>query len=399
MNFEQTYQELKSKNLFPAESEKRYHLFKEMGIPSKKIEAWKYTNLNTWLNKENLSEAKNTSHKISFKHNLIAANDIIAEEDKNKINVYNYENCPSNLKNNLFTLFSEIYQKDSPYQFLLSIFNKIKVVHIEQNTKVINPIFISQNEQFYFTLILIDKSAECEIVEILENDNNYQQGVCRLLLEQNSKVEHIIIQNKSEQLITNYYTDAQLKRDAHISTYAINTGSLMARNNLNIEHTEENANSNSFGLFILNNDQHLDNKTNIIFNVAHTNGEQYYKGILDDKSHGIFNGLVRVNKDAHSVNSAQLNKNLVLGKTAQINSQPQLEVFNDDVKCSHGSTTGQLDEDQLFYFQSRGIKPEVARVQLAHAFCFDVINNIKNADLKDFVKEIINDKLNKLTAI
>jgi Fe-S cluster assembly protein SufD len=127
---------------------------------------------------------------------------------------------------------------------------------------------------------------------------------------------------------------------------------------------------------------------------ADTTSDQISKGILSGNSKGVFTGKIHIHPQAQRVNSGQINRNLLLSPKAQIHSQPQLEIFADDVKCSHGSTTGQMSDEELFYFEARGIRPEKARTLLAHGFALEVVNKIKNKELKNKISELV---LNELT--
>lgn len=406
MYFEDQYKLKQKSQIFPNQSKDCFERFKEIGVPTRKTEDWKYTNLNTWIDPKTVYSLDDQTPEVSefkFNKNVINSEGLTStENDKEKLELYNHSNAPEKLKKTIFGLFEEVYSNDSVYKFLLSMIDKVQILHIKSNSIVDSPIFIHRNTDYFYTLVLADKCSQATIVELnnrKSKDKEFTQGITRILQENNSQIEHICFQAQDINSLSNTYTSAHVKRDACYNHFFINTGSLMSRNNLLIELNEQGANTNSYGLFALNGNQHNDNRTQIRFNHSHTFGNQLYKGILDDKSHGIFNGIVVVEKDSQLIESSQLNKNIVLGKTAQINSQPQLEVFADDVKCSHGSTTGQLDEDQLFYFQSRCIKPEVARIKLAYAFCFDITTKVKDKNIKEWLDTHINKKLETLASI
>ena len=406
MYFEDQYNLKQSALMYPDQSKDSFNKFIQAGVPTRKTEDWKYTNLNTWIDPKTVYSLDDKTPRVaefSFDKNFINDNILTTTtSDNDKIELYNHKNAPDKLKKTIFSLFDEVYSNDSIYKFLLSMIDEVQILHIKSNCVVDSPIFIQRNTDYFYTLVLADKSSQATIVEVnARNSKNkaFTQGITRVLQESNSQVEHICLQAQDNNSLSNTYTSAHVKRDACYNHFYFNTGSLMSRNNLLIELNEQGANTNSYGLFTLNGNQHNDNRSQIRFNNSHTFGNQLYKGILDDKSHGIFNGIIVVEKDSQLIESSQLNKNLVLGKTAHINSQPQLEVFADDVKCSHGSTTGQLDEDQLFYFQSRCIKPEVARVKLAYAFCFDITTKVKNKNIKEWLEKHINEKLENLASI
>ena len=145
------------------------------------------------------------------------------------------------------------------------------------------------------------------------------------------------------------------------------------------------------GLYVAHGDTLIDNHTTVDHQVANCFSNEIYKGILDDKAKGVFNGKIFVQQEAQKTNAFQTNKNILLSDTATINTKPQLEIWADDVSCSHGCTTGQLDEEQLFYLQSRGISKSKATAMLLHAFVNDILNKI---DL-DFLKEFLQGEMDK----
>jgi Fe-S cluster assembly protein SufD len=148
-----------------------------------------------------------------------------------------------------------------------------------------------------------------------------------------------------------------------------------------------------FGLYVAHEDTHIDNHTSVDHKVANCFSNEIYKGILDDHSKGVFNGKIFVRKDAQKTNAFQSNKNILLSDTATINTKPQLEIWADDVSCSHGCTTGQLDEEQLFYLRSRGISKSKAKAMLLHAFVNDVVDEIEVGFLHDFINDEMYNRL------
>jgi Fe-S cluster assembly protein SufD len=146
-----------------------------------------------------------------------------------------------------------------------------------------------------------------------------------------------------------------------------------------------------YGLYVAQGNGHIDNHTVVDHRVPNCYSNEIYKGILDDHSKGVFNGKIFVRQDAQKTNAFQSNKNILLTDTASINTKPQLEIWADDVKCSHGCTTGQLDDKQMFYLRSRGIAASTARAMLLHAFANDVIDKIEI----DFLREFINSEMYK----
>lgn len=187
--------------------------------------------------------------------------------------------------------------------------------------------------------------------------------------------------------------DAVQERDSHfIQNYFTLSGN-WTRNNSNCRIVGENAECNFNGFYIPNGREHIDNHTIIDHEKPHCNSNELYRGVLLDKSTGVFNGKVYVRQDAQKTNAFQSNGNIVVSDTATINSKPELEIYADDVKCSHGSTTGQLDEEALYYLQSRGLSYASARRMLIEAFAQDVLEKLVNDDLVSLVEKTIHHKL------
>ncbi len=183
------------------------------------------------------------------------------------------------------------------------------------------------------------------------------------------------------------------EKNSHFDTNTITLGSEWTRNNLDIALNGEHCESHLNGLFITNGDDHIDNHTAVHHNKPHCESNQLYKGILDGKSTGIFNGKIFVERDAQKTNAYQSSKNILMSDDATINTKPQLEIYADDVKCSHGSTTGQLNEEALFYLRSRGLGVDSAKTLLLYAFANGVLNTIRIESLKKYLEELINESL------
>ncbi|MDA9793254.1 Fe-S cluster assembly protein SufD [Bacteriovoracaceae bacterium] len=396
MHFENYYNEHKKSQIFPKDSAKCYDRFMATGIPTNKVESWKYTNLNTWLNAAGEVPSSSISVEVAFKTSSITKN-------TSDVSFYDYENAPAKLKANVFNLLSNVYQDDPIYQFLLSTIDKVQIIHIHAKAIVKQPILIKRAAgKNYYTIVLADKSSHASILEIMDDQSNekkFTQGITRVLLEDNAKVDHVVVQSLHYSQLSNIYCGADVKRDANYTNNLLSFGASMSRNNLKIKLLESGSSTESYGLCALNGNQHNDNQTSIEHLAPHTESTQLYKGILDEKSRTIFSGIIYVAKGAQLISSNQLNKNLILSNSAHANSQPQLEVFADDVKCAHGSTTGQLDPEQLFYFLSRAITPERARAKLSHGFCNDIIEKIKNPDIRKFVNIYLNHNFTQMVSL
>lgn len=208
-----------------------------------------------------------------------------------------------------------------------------------------------------------------------------------------SHVEHIGLELENEQGLNHSSVVAEVAQDATVRSIMLTASGRMNRKNLILNLNAPGANGETYSLFLTNKTEHSDIYTHINHKAADTTSDQIAKGILDEDSKGIFTGRIHIHPKAQRVASAQLNKNLLLSKKAQVHSQPQLEIFADDVKCSHGSTTGQLSPDEVFYFQARGIPEDKARNLLALGFGLEVVQKIRNDEARNHVTAIIREKL------
>ena len=175
-----------------------------------------------------------------------------------------------------------------------------------------------------------------------------------------------------------------------INTFTLNGG--LVRNNLYISVDGENCESNLYGAYILKGNQHVDNHTVVDQRMPNCESNELYKGVMDEKSTAVFNGKVFVRKDAQKVNAFQSNGNVLLSDDATVNSKPELEIYADDVKCSHGSTTGQLDEEAVFYLRTRGLSENSARQLLVTAFIEDTFEHVNNEEIVGYIHELIKDR-------
>jgi Fe-S cluster assembly protein SufD len=173
-------------------------------------------------------------------------------------------------------------------------------------------------------------------------------------------------------------------------------GGKLVRSDINSTLDNENITTNYYGLYLGSGKQHIDNHTFVNHAKPNCESNELYKGILDDESRGVFNGKIWVEKDAQKTNAYQSNKTILLSKKASIDTKPQLEIYADDVKCSHGATVGHLDDQAYFYIRSRGVSPEVAKSMLIRAFVDDVVESIKIENLKEQLNHMIFKHLHRI---
>lgn len=229
------------------------------------------------------------------------------------------------------------------------------------------------------TLIILGAGSESKIVESyvsIQGGTYLSNAVTELIAEPDTIVEHYRLQAEGESAFHMGALDANLSRGCHLMAHTVTLSGLLVRNNVRVLLDGEGAECRLNGLYLGDGKQHVDNFTEIEHAKPRATSSELYKGILNGASHGVFNGKIVVHKDAQKSDARQTNKNLLLSPQAAVNTKPQLEIYADDVKCSHGSTIGQLDADALFYLRSRGLGLDEARSLLSFAFARDVVGRI-----------------------
>ncbi len=212
----------------------------------------------------------------------------------------------------------------------------------------------------------------------------------------NSVVDLYKVQNENENAYHIDKTEVYQNRDSVFSHYNMSFGGKLVRNDINSTLDDENITTNYYGLYLGSNKQHIDNHTFVNHAKPNCESNELYKGILDDQSRGVFNGKIWVEKDAQKTNAYQSNKTILLSKEASIDTKPQLEIYADDVKCSHGATIGHLDDQAYFYIRSRGVSPEIAKSMLIRAFIDDVVEEVKIDNLKEQLNHMIFEHLHRV---
>ncbi|MDP2042967.1 MAG: Fe-S cluster assembly protein SufD [Algoriphagus sp.] len=234
--------------------------------------------------------------------------------------------------------------------------------------------FIDQSISLGDTAYFVNKVIE------LKGGVNTQLKYYRLQIESKSAIE-----------VSNIETDVQ--KDARFTSVNISLSGDLVRNNLSLNLLGSNSEGNMYGIYLLNGKSHVDNHTNVDHTIPHAESNELYKGILADQSRGVFNGKIFVRQDAQKTNAFQQNNNILLSEDAIVNTKPQLEIWADDVKCSHGCTVGQLDEEALFYLQARGIDKTQAKGLLLYAFAGEVLEKIEEESFRVYCDTLIQERL------
>ncbi|WP_296698205.1 Fe-S cluster assembly protein SufD [Algoriphagus sp.] len=209
----------------------------------------------------------------------------------------------------------------------------------------------------------------------------------------NSQIRYYRIQNEGKNAFEVSNIETNLLQDSRFTSVTLSLSGEMVRNNLSLNLLGSNSEGNMYGIYLLNGKTHVDNHTNVDHTIPHAESNELYKGILADQSRGVFNGKIFVRQDAQKTNAFQQNNNILLSNDATINTKPQLEIWADDVKCSHGCTTGQLDEEALFYLQARGIDKIQAKGLLLFAFAGEVLEHIENESFREYCTNLVQERL------
>ena len=300
--------------------------------------------------------------------------------------------------------FDKIAKKDGITSLNTAFSSEGSFIHIPKNIQVDKPIQIiyfstGKNESVLYqprNLVVVDENSQVEIIEKYHslNDNSVLVNtVTEIYADKKSNIKHYKIQNDNN---TSSLIDNTFVSQEHSSSYSLHTfsfGGELIRNNLNIFQNDERIESSINGITIIDDNQHVDHNTLIHHRKPNCNSYQDYKGIFGGKSVGVFNGRVLVEKEAQKTNAFQANNNVLISDKAAINTKPQLEIFADDVKCSHGCTVGQLDKNALFYLRSRGIAEKEATALMMYGFANKVLTSVEIPEIKARINRIIANKL------
>jgi len=388
--------------------------FQETGFPTLKSEDWKYTNLQPLVNKNYLLSdnlpGKNVSiEKASIKglnpYKLILVNGRFRADLSDTINeqgilIYPIENIHQH-KRSLGHFAQYADKTDNPLVALNTALHEGGlVIEIEKNITVersIQIIHVASSSEAVFNqtrnLYLIGNSAKVEILESFITDDaglSLNNTVSEIVLEENAHLQHYYLQTTSAQ--SSYLNHTEIHQEKHSLYNNYNCtfpGSSFIRNNINVRLGDSAVESHLYGITLTADDQFVDNHTIVDHQKPHCESYEWYKNITQDTSTAVFNGKIFVREDAQKTNAFQQNNNMLIGEKSTIFSKPQLEIFADDVKCSHGCTMGQFDDDALFYLRSRGISEEKSRVLLVHAFAFDVTEKFSSEPIREYVDHLI----------
>ena len=386
--------------------ERKEHFFKfvESGFPSKKLEDWKFSDLKSIINK-NIKELKfgfntieNKSYKLkyikNFEHSKIVilngeflSADIL-DIDKNKIEIKNENlifseslNEPLNNLNKAFAskliklnvLEGKIVEKPLVIYHICDLDNKTNLI----------------NTRFELTL---NKNSSLSILNLLEDKSvsGFNNHNFNILIKKNSNLKNYIFDLNKNQNLRYSFTNIDIYENSNSENFIYSSGSKFSKYEINTNLKEKYSSAFINGIINLDKNNHHEIKTNINHLAENTKSYQLIKSVLNDKSTGVYQGKIFVNDQAQKTDGYQLSKALLLNENTEFNGKPELEIYADDVKCSHGSTSGNLDENSIFYLMSRGLNYDQAKKLLIDGFINDVIEKITNIELQKYLKEAIN---------
>ena len=374
-------------------------------LPTTRTEAWKYTRVSK-IGKVPFTNKKSTISSIDNYNcdteaaTLVFVNGHFSEELSTK-------DLPKGFSWSLLSQLDLI--PATTVQLENEIFNSLNTAHLTEGIQIniaanaiikqpVQIIHVLKGDEVisnFRVLINAEKSSEASIIQGYfseEGESKFCNVVSEINVEENAVLSIDKIQYEDEQSF--HISTEQVNQDKN-SLFTINTSILnggLVRNNLHIDVNGQNCNSVLNGIYLTKNKQHVDNHTIVYHKVAHCESYELYKGVMDDKSTAVFNGKVFVRKDAQKINAFQSNGNVLLSDDANINSKPELEIYADDVKCSHGSTTGQLDDEAIFYLQARGLSKRSAHQLMVAAFIGEVLDKMKNENIRNFIDGLLNER-------
>ena len=401
-----------------------FNTFSSLGVPTVKHEEWKYTRIGSVLKKEYAFNPENIASAVSLVD--LEAVRLPGHEDANELVFVNglYSDRLSTIrsgglavlnleeaaKNEYKTVVeqhlghSSKYIKDGIHALNTAFLQEGVFINVKKGEVVEHAVYIynindARSANLFSQpriLIYVGENAQVQFAETyttLGTCESFTNQVTEVVVEKDAIVEYYKIQSDSAHSSQVNTTHFRQIGKSLVNTVTVSLSGGIVRNNLNIAMEAEHSESHFYGLYFLNGKTHVDNHT-VVDNVKpNCYSNELYKGVVDDEATAVFNGKIFVQRDAQKTNAYQSNKNILLSDSATVNTKPQLEIFADDVKCSHGCTVGQLDEEGMFYLRSRGVSEKTAKSLLVHAFAIDILGHIKPEPIRSYVDKLISERL------
>ena len=370
--------------------------FKKKGLPTRKEEYWKYSDPSI-ISKIEL-KLGTTSEYVDENYDIILVNGNIVKTLKN----CKMGSIPDGIKEKALSE-NILEKKEKPFLNLNNAFttNGLYLILEENSKQTIKILNLVSNEKSLQVVhprmvIIANSNSDSLILEefrIIGNGTNFINSVTEFTLKDGANMEHIIVDDFANDTYHIANVCAKLNKNSNFISHNFSMGKKFARRDFNIELDESGANCNLFGLYFVDKDNHIDHHTTIEHKDSHCNSNENYKGILSGKSTGVFNGRIHVHPNAQKTDAIQNNKNLLLSDDSIIHTKPELEIYADDVKCTHGATVGQLDEQALFYLRSRGLNRKKSQKLLMRAYVGEIIDEISNEKMRNELMEMILERL------
>ena len=378
---------------------------KESGFPTQKVEEWKYTNISELL-KGMFSFAEKESEVdapiIEGTYSIVFVDGLFSESLSNLPEAVEVKPLSKAIAENGERLQKALSEAPAASKDAFTNLNRANIsegafINVEAKQELDKPLHIlnigASNgvASMPRNVIILGQSAVAEVLEdyiSLDDEIVFTNAVTDIHLAKNAQLDYTKNQSQNENSFHIGSVRVTQERDSRFNSVVLACGSKTSRNYLDTELNDENAFAGLKGLYAIRNSQLADNHTAINHNSARTFSDQLYKGILDDRSRGVFNGKVFIARDAQQVDSSQMNKNLLLSKNARVDTKPELDVYADDVKAAHGAAIGQLNDDELFYIQSRCISKDAAMAMLVHGHMEEIIAEVKSEAIRLYLDNL-----------
>ena len=387
-----------SKGLIKDIRSKAFEKFISEKFPTRRDEYWKYSDPSSILKLDlNYNDAGNFEDD---NYDIILSNGKIVKT----LSKFKTGNIADGLENG--DIPKEIFKEEkNPFLNLNNAFaiNGCYLIldsEVKADIKILNLINNNgENHAVYPKLIIIAEqnsdSTIFEEVRIRGNGTNFINSVMNIIIEDGANLEHIILDDFAKDTYNISNICVKQKKDSNFRSHNFSIGKKLARRDYNIELLGTGANCDLYGLYFVDGDNHIDHHTTIEHKKEHCTSNEHYKGILSGKAVGVFNGRIHVHPQAQKTDAIQNNKNLLLTDDAIIHTKPELEIYADDVKCTHGATIGPLDEKALFYLRTRGLNQKSAQQLLMRAYVGEIIDYISNENIRSEMMDIVLNRLPK----
>lgn len=391
--------------------------FEQLGFPSVREEDWKYTNLATLAKEEFVPVTIGSGKALSLdpfvypetaEAHLVVVDGFLREDLSTKTGLGDViavdllgavEDARYNKVIRKYLARNAGYHNNGLTALNTAFLQSGVFLWIPKNVKLERPLqitFVADAESgasFPRLLVVAEENSSATLIESYASRDNrgryFTNAIAEIVLKDGAQLEHYRVQRESRKAYHVSTTSAELGRTSRYDTTSINLGAQLSRHDVSVVMDHEGAETAVDGLYMIDSDQHTDTHSVIDHKQPHCTSRQLYKGILDGNGRAVFNGKVFVREGAQKTDAMQTNKNLLLSEKARVDTKPQLEIYADDVKCAHGAAVGQIDPEELFYLETRGIGPELGRSLLTYGFAEEVIAKIKIDSIRSQLDEFV----------